>query len=337
MTKVVSGLDLRRRRRPDATAGTSTDPTDAVAVRLALGAALRPPAPALLSQPLPQPRRGLRDGDGGLRKPVSARPPRAARRLGRVSEPDEAVQSRRVPLAVLLTPIVVLAVVGTVADVIGPGLITERPLLQVFLNPRNRYLLLASPQVDALAFLTVGFVRLVLTDPLFYLLGVQYGDAALRWAERKLDDDAGFIRTAERLFSRFGSAVILLAPSGYLCLLAGATGMRPRRFVTLNVVGTVGRLVLFRVLGEAFEEELLRVLGFIQRYQWWLIALSLVVVAVQSRRRRATGTLRPPSELEEEIEAVEDELAVQGQTGPSPPASDPARSPSSPQPGEGER
>ncbi len=41
MTKVVSGLDLRRRRRPDATAGTSTDPTDAVAVRLALGAALR--------------------------------------------------------------------------------------------------------------------------------------------------------------------------------------------------------------------------------------------------------------------------------------------------------
>ncbi len=77
-------------------------------------------------------------------------------------------------------------------------------------------------------------------------------------------------------------------------------------------------------------------LGFIQRYQWWLIALSLVVVAVQSRRKRATGTLRPPSELEEEIEAVEDELAVQGRTGPAPTASDPSRSPSSPRPGEGE-
>jgi membrane protein DedA with SNARE-associated domain len=218
---------------------------------------------------------------------------------------------RRIPLPILLTPIVVLAVVGTVADIIGPGLITERPLLQMFMNPRNRYLLLASPQVDTVPFLVVGFVRLVLTDPLFYLLGVQYGDAALRWAERKLDDDTGFIRTAERFFARFGSVIILIAPSGYLCLLAGATGMRPRRFATLNIIGTVGRLALFRVLGETFKDELLSILGFIQRYQWWLIALSLVVVAIQSRRKRASGTLRPPSELEEEIEAAENELAAE--------------------------
>jgi membrane protein DedA with SNARE-associated domain len=224
-------------------------------------------------------------------------------------EPEE--RRKRIPLPILLTPIVILAVVGTVADVIGPGLITERPLLQMFMNPRNRYLLLASPQVDTVPFLVVGFIRLVLTDPLFYLLGVQYGDAALRWAERKLDDEVGFIRTAERLFARFGSIIILIAPSGYLCLLAGATGMRPRRFVVLNVVGTVGRLALFRVLGETFKDELLSVLGFIQRYQWWLIALSLVVVAIQSRRKRASGTLRPPSELEEEIEAAEAELVTE--------------------------
>ncbi|CAN5232760.1 hypothetical protein BH24ACT1_BH24ACT1_07240 [soil metagenome] len=222
-----------------------------------------------------------------------------------------ATGKRRIPLPILLTPIVVLAVVGTVADVIGPGLITERPLLQMFMNPRNRYLLLASPQVDTVPFLVVGFVRLVLTDPLFYLLGVQYGDAALRWAERKLEDDNGFIRTAERFFGRFGSAIILIAPSGYLCLLAGATGMRPRRFIILNVVGTVGRLALFRVLGETFKDELLSVLEFIQRYQWWLIALSLVVVAIQSRRKQSAGTLRPPSEMEEEIEAAEQELTAE--------------------------
>ncbi len=220
-------------------------------------------------------------------------------------------ERRRIPLPILLTPIVILAVLGTVADIIGPGLITERPLLQMFLNPRNRYLLLASPQVDTVSFFVVGFFRLVLTDPLFYLLGVQYGDAALRWAERKLDDDVGFIRTAERFFSRFGSAIILIAPSGYLCLLAGATGMRPRRFILLNVTGTIGRLVLFRVLGETFKDELLDVLGFIQRYQWWLIGLSLVVVAIQSRRKASKGTLRPPGELGEEIEAVEEELAAE--------------------------
>jgi membrane protein DedA with SNARE-associated domain len=235
-------------------------------------------------------------------------------------EQDQRAERRRIPLPILLTPIVILAVVGTVADVIGPGLITERPLLQMFMNPRNRYLLLASPQVDTVPFFVVGFVRLVLTDPLFFLLGVQYGDAALRWAERKLDDDIGFIRTAERFFARFGSAIILIAPSGYLCLLAGATGMRTRRFVILNVAGTTGRLVLFRVLGETFKDELLSVLGFIQRYQWWLIALSLVVVAIQSRRKRSSGTLPSPSELEEEIEAVEDELTVERRKSQSPTA-----------------
>ena len=226
-----------------------------------------------------------------------------------MSQPEEGTtEKRRIPLPILLTPIVALMAVAIFADVIGPGLINERPLLQMFMNPRNRYLLLASPQVDTVPFLLVGFVRLVLTDPLFYLLGVQYGDAALRWAERKLDDDVGFIRTAERFFGRFGSAVILIAPSGYLCLLAGATGMRPRRFIVLNIIGTTGRLVLFRVLGETFKDELLSVLGFIQRYKWWLVGLSLVVVAIQTRRKRQAGILRPPSELEEEIHAAEQEL-----------------------------
>lgn len=226
-------------------------------------------------------------------------------------ETRQAEHRRRIPLPILLTPIVILAVVGTVADVIGPGLINEHPLLQMFLNPRNRYLLLAAPQVEATAFLVVGFVRLVLTDPLFYVLGVQYGDAALRWAERKTGDDVGVIRTAERFFARFGPVIILIAPSGYLCLLAGATGMRPRLFAALNVIGTLGRLLLFLLLGEAFRQELTTVLDFIQRYQWWLVGLSLVVVVLQSRRKESAATLRPPSELEEEILQAQKELAAE--------------------------
>ena len=223
---------------------------------------------------------------------------------------DATEERRRIPLSILLTPIVVLTVVGTVADIIGPGLINERPLLQMLLNPRSRYLLLASPQVDAVPYFVVGFLRLVSTDPLFYLLGVQYGEAALRWAETKLGDEGGFIRAAERFFARFGSVIILVSPSWQLCLLAGAAGMRPRRFVVLNVVGTVGRLLLFRLLGEAFRDELFAVLGFIQRYQWWLIGISFVVVSLQFRRKKS-GTLRPPGELERELEAAEHQLTTE--------------------------
>jgi membrane protein DedA with SNARE-associated domain len=214
---------------------------------------------------------------------------------------------RRIPVAVLVTPIVALSLVGMVADALGPRLITERPLLQMFLNPRNRYLVLAAPQVDLVPFFAVGFLRLVLTDPLGYLLGRQHGDAALRWAEDKLGDEAGWIRRVERWFRRAAPLVILVMPNLYMCILAGATGMKAKVFFSLNIAGTLGRLVLIWIAGETFESELGTVLGFIQRYQWWLVGLSIVVVSLQARQRKEQGVLESPQQIEEEIEALEED------------------------------
>lgn len=215
-------------------------------------------------------------------------------------------QRRRVPLPLLLTPIVVLSVVGMIGDAAGPRLIVESPLLMMLLNPRNRWLLLASPQLGAPEFFAVGFFRLVLTDPLFYVLGVQYGDAALRWAERKLGDDGVVVRTVEKWFGKAAPVIVLLAPSGYVCLLAGATGMKPRLFVPLNIAGTIGRLILFRVAGEAFRDELLDVVEWIGRNQKWLIVVSIVAVMIQASRARKKGALESPTEMAEEIEAEEE-------------------------------
>jgi membrane protein DedA with SNARE-associated domain len=194
-----------------------------------------------------------------------------------------------------------------VGDAMGPRLIVESPLLMMFLNPRNRWLLLAAPQVDAPEFFTVGFVRLVLTDPLYYVLGLQYGDAALRWAEQKLGPDGVVVRTVERWFAKAAPVIVLLAPSGYVCLLAGATGMKPRLFIPLNVVGTVGRLLLFRLVGEAFRDELLDVVEWIGRNQKWLIVASIALVLLQARRARSSGALESPAEMAEEIEEIEAE------------------------------
>ena len=193
----------------------------------------------------------------------------------------------RLPLPVLLVPIIAATVVAMIGDVVGPSLINEHPLWQINLNPRNRWLLLASSQVAAWPFFVVGFVRLVAIDPLFYLMGLQHGDAALRWAERKLGDEAGLVRKIEHWFGRAAPGVVLIAPNGYVCLLAGAAGMRFRTFIALNVIGTVARLTLFIVAGAAFRDQLLDVLELIQRYQWWLVALSLVIVSLQARKRRA--------------------------------------------------
>ena len=217
-------------------------------------------------------------------------------------------EPRRIPLLWLLVPYVVVVAVGYVGDIIGPKLIVDHPLLQIFINPRNRWLLLAAPQVDAVPFFIVGFVRLVLTDPIAYVLGWQYGDAAIRWAEKKMGDDVGIIKTVERWFGKAAPLVILIAPSFYWCVLAGAARMKPRVFISLNVIGTIGRLILFRMAGDAFRDELEDVLEWVQRYQWWLIAFSLVIVALQSLRRGGGGALESPAELAAELEAEEESL-----------------------------
>jgi membrane protein DedA with SNARE-associated domain len=223
---------------------------------------------------------------------------------------DQAAVERRIPLPWLITPIVVLTVAGSIADIVGPHLITTHPLVQMFFNPRNRYLLLASPRVGAIAFFSVGFIRLVLTDPIGFILGRQYGDAALKWAGDKMGDGGRFVSTLQRWFSKAGPVIILIAPNLYMCLLAGASKMRMRVFLAMNIAGTVGRLILIRIAGDAFNDELESVLEFIQRNQWKLVAISFVIVALQTIRSRRRGQLETPAEIEREIEQAEAELEV---------------------------
>jgi membrane protein DedA with SNARE-associated domain len=211
---------------------------------------------------------------------------------------------RRRTLVLLVTPIVAMTVIGTVADILAPAIIDKRPLLQMFLNPRNRYLVLAAPQVDPLPFFLVGFFRLTLTDPLGYLLGYFYGDAALRWIESKLGEDreTGLVAMIEKFFAKASYVIVVVAPNLYVCILAGATGMRPRVFFTLNILGTVGRLALVWWAGDVFEEELDGVLDFIAENRLWLLGLSVVVVGFQVWRGRKSGALETVGEIEDEIE-----------------------------------
>jgi membrane protein DedA with SNARE-associated domain len=228
-------------------------------------------------------------------------------RCAAVSDQAEGeAEQRRIPLPWLITPIVILSVAGSIADILGPKLIVEHPQLQMFLNPRNRYMILAAATVEAVPFFLIGFTRLVLTDPLGYVLGRQYGDAALTWAGEKMQDEGRFIRRVERIFGKAAPIIILIAPNLYMCILAGASGMKVRVFVALNVTGTIGRLILFRIAGHAFREELLDLVDWIGRNQKWLIIASFLIVALQSVRARQKGTLETPAEIEREIEELED-------------------------------
>jgi membrane protein DedA with SNARE-associated domain len=225
-----------------------------------------------------------------------------------VSSADQATeppQFDRRRLTLLLVPIGVLVVMANVGTALAPTLVNNHPVWLIMLDSRNRHLLLVvAADIDPLPYFVIGFFRLIASDPLFFLLGRWYGEGALKWLEHKAGTGATRqLRWVERVFGKIGAPLVALMPNNLVCLFAGASGMRPRVFWTLNILGTIGRLIFIWFLGRALEEPLGYVLDFIQRYQWPLLGLSVAIVVFQAGRAQARGEIEPIDKIEDEIEA----------------------------------
>ncbi|MDZ7733756.1 MAG: hypothetical protein U5R31_12380 [Acidimicrobiia bacterium] len=193
----------------------------------------------------------------------------------------------------LITTIVValigLVILSWVGDALAPDLVNSNPLLLIAMNARVRNLVLVVNQVDVWLFFTVATVRLLVSDPLFYLLGWWYGDAAVGWIERRSRTFGRYARDFERYFQKAAYPLVAIAPNNPICLLAGASGMRPIIFFALNLVGTLVRLWLIVILGEAFESPIEWVLDFIAEYRVYLLVLSFSIVGITAFRELRTG------------------------------------------------
>lgn len=217
-------------------------------------------------------------------------------------EPGPGRPRSRRRLALLVVPMVMVQVFAVIGDAISPTLLVEAPLLLEALIPRNRFLVLVAPQLDFWPYFLVGLGRLLLTDPLFYLFGKRYGDAAITWTERRMGAP-GSVRALERGFRRASYPIVVLASNNMICTLAGATGMSVPGFVIANFGGTVLRLVLIWWVGEAFSEPLLEVIDFVGRYRWWFTLATIVIVAwsVRRARRRHESAIETVDEIAEEL------------------------------------
>jgi len=164
-------------------------------------------------------------------------------------------------------------------DLFLAGIVDRNPELLIALNPRNRNLALATTQLSAVAFYGIGFARLVVSDPLYYLLGYWYGDRAIAWTERRSRTYGPLIRDGERFFRRSSYPLIFIAPNNIICAMSAATGVRLPTFIALNLSGTVVRLYLVRQLGEIFRSPLESIIDFIAAYRIPLLVLSALLVA----------------------------------------------------------
>lgn len=173
-----------------------------------------------------------------------------------------------------------ISLVGSWAgSLLAPQFVDNNPRLLIALNPRNSNLVLVSNQISDLSYYTIGFFRLVFSDPFNYLIGVFFGERAFAWVERRSRSYGPFVRDGERFFKRFSHALVFVMPNNIICILAGATGMRARWFFVLNAAGTLTRLVLIKQFGAVFEGPIDRILEFIADYRVPLLVLSAIGVA----------------------------------------------------------
>ncbi|MHB1137314.1 MAG: DedA family protein [Microthrixaceae bacterium] len=159
----------------------------------------------------------------------------------------------------------------------------DNPLGLLALNSSNKYLLATSVLTSWLPYAVIAFVRLMLPDPLFYLLGFVYRGRALTWARQvfpgmdplfdQFEQEGGSTR-------RLLDAAVLIAPNNPVCLLAGVAAMPWRRFLLLAATGTVGRIALMRGLGLLFDDQIKDLLDLVARYQRWFTIGSVVVVVL---------------------------------------------------------
>ena len=126
------------------------------------------------------------------------------------STDDAARRQRRKRLTILLIPIVAFQVAGFIAGIFAPTLVNSHVLVLIFFNPINRYLIVAANHVKPWEFYGVGFFRLILTDPLYYMLGHWYGDGALDWIEEKTGG-TGMVPFVKKWFGKAGGVFVLVA------------------------------------------------------------------------------------------------------------------------------
>jgi membrane protein DedA with SNARE-associated domain len=207
----------------------------------------------------------------------------------------------------LLGGLIILLVIATnVGNAVWAGWVESNPLGLLALNSSNKYLLATSVSASFVPFLVIGTLRLLAPDPLFYAIGYLYGDRALHWARDVFPGSKGLIEQVRQDDGVVRSALnflVVVAPNNLVCLIAGVTRFPIRRFIVLNVVGTIGRVLLMRWIGMIFEDQIESVLDVVARYQKWLLygSIALVVVYVAWQIVGRKGLIGGVEELEEEF------------------------------------
>jgi membrane protein DedA with SNARE-associated domain len=198
----------------------------------------------------------------------------------------------------VVIPIIALVVANNLGNAFAPALLPvpgdptrpSSPLLLIALSPAMRGQIAVVNYVNPWLFLLIAGLRLLVADPLFFLLGRWYGDAGIAWMEKRSSMAGDMLREVERWFAKASGLLVFIAANNIVCVLAGASGMRRKWFWVANVAGTLTRLLLIMVFADLLSSQIDTALDWVGDYRPWLLAVSIAAVAVVGLRQMRSGS-----------------------------------------------
>lgn len=185
-----------------------------------------------------------------------------------------------------------LFIFGTIGTNIGPALVDERPLLVLTMSSRNRNLFGSVPFTSPVPYFIIGFLRILAAAVALYFVGRWYGDRTVRWVEDNVGEMPALYRWIEKAVNKAGWLMLFFMPgSNVVCVLVGHRQMRIRQFFAVIIPAICFRLIVMRIGGDIFEDQVRWFLKSIESYQWYIVLGLFAISAFQMNKRRP---LAPP-------------------------------------------
>ena len=147
--------------------------------------------------------------------------------------------------------------------------------------------------------LLLGTFGAVKFDPVFWWAGKLWGRGMLELVAGRSPRAARNAERAERLTKKYGVAAVILGyviplPSAVIYATLGATGMRLRTFMLIDVIGAASTRGIYIYLGYRIGQPAVDVVEVIAKYSLWLslaLLAGVIVSAVRQSRRRPPKTV----------------------------------------------
>jgi hypothetical protein len=189
------------------------------------------------------------------------------------------------------------AVVGLVAALSGasllgtalaPYLLVKQPLLLLAISPAAHHVLLAAATVDPLSLLVVVTLRRALTGVGAFGMGAVFGRQAVGWVALRQPRMGRWLGYIEKVFARFGVALLTVAPAPTLAFFAGMAERRLRWVLPALLIGHALWAAAAYYVGDALAARSDLLIDFLSEHLLESTLVCVAVVALQQLLRRFT-------------------------------------------------